>query len=105
AFPALPQACHGKKRRESGDGSYIESCTILTTEPNGLMQSIHNRMPVILHPADYDLWLDPKEQNRERLQSLLRPYEDDAMQAYPVSTTVNSPRNKTAACVEPLGKG
>ncbi|MEO1389867.1 MAG: SOS response-associated peptidase [Cyanobacteria bacterium J06634_6] len=86
---------------ESGDGSYIESCTILTTEPNGLMQSIHNRMPVILHPADYDLWLDPKEQSRERLQPLLRPYEDDAMQAYPVSTAVNNPRNETAACVEP----
>ena len=87
---------------ESGDGSYIESCTILTTEPNGLMQSIHNRMPVILHAEDYDLWLDPKQQARDRLQPLLRPYEDDDMQAYPVSTTVNSPRNETATCVEPL---
>lgn len=87
---------------QSGDGSYIESCTILTTEPNGLMQPIHNRMPVILHSKDYDQWLDPQVQKREQLQPLLRPYDKETMQAYPVSTTVNSPRNESATCVEPL---
>ncbi len=86
---------------ESGDGSYLETCTILTTEPNDLMQPIHNRMPVIVHPEDYDLWLDPSLQEGDRLQSLLRPYETDAMQLYPVSKTVNSPRNETPACIEP----
>ncbi len=87
---------------ESGDGSYIESCTILTTQPNALMQPIHNRMPVILHAEDYDQWLDPNLQKADPLQPLLRPYEANAMQAYPVSTTVNSPRNETPACIEPV---
>ena len=88
------------ERWQSADGSYIESCTILTTEPNSLMQTIHNRMPVILHPQDYDQWLDPTEQNRERLQPLLRPFEAEAMQMYPVSTTVNNPRNDSHECIE-----
>ena len=87
---------------ESGDGSYLETCTILTTEPNELMQPIHNRMPVIVHPEDYDLWLNPSLQQRDRLQPVLRPYETDAMQMYPVSKTVNSPRNESPACIEPL---
>lgn len=87
---------------ESGDGSYLESCTILTTVPNDLMRSIHNRMPVILHPQDYDQWLAPGEQPREPLQQLLRPYDAEAMAAHPVSTTVNNPRHETAACVEPI---
>ncbi|MEO1401665.1 MAG: SOS response-associated peptidase [Cyanobacteria bacterium J06635_1] len=87
---------------ESGDGSYLETCTILTTAPNALMETIHNRMPVILHPRDYDTWLDPTLQTARDLQPLLRPYEAAAMQAYPVSTTVNSPRNETSACIEPL---
>jgi putative SOS response-associated peptidase YedK len=77
---------------EGGDGSYLETCTILTTEPNELMEPIHNRMPVIIHPQDYDLWLDPKLEKAEALQHLLRPYESEAMQAYPVSTIVNNAR-------------
>ncbi|MEO0646561.1 MAG: SOS response-associated peptidase [Cyanobacteria bacterium J06650_10] len=87
---------------ENGDGSYVESCTILTTEPNALMKTIHHRMPVILSPEDYDLWLDPKMQKREPLQALLRPYDANAMQMYPVSTTVNSPRHESADCIEPI---
>lgn len=87
---------------ESGDGSYLESCTILTTEPNELMQSIHNRMPVIVNPQDYDLWLDPTVQKRDALQPLLRPFKSEDMQAYEVSTAVNNPRNETAECVEPI---
>jgi len=87
---------------ESGDGSYIESCTILTTEPNALMQPIHNRMPVILSPQDYDHWLDPSQQRREALQPLLCAYDADAMQARPVSKTVNNPRNESPECIEPV---
>ena len=87
---------------EGSDGSYLETCTILTTEPNEQMQAIHNRMPVILHPDDYDLWLDPTLQESRHLQHLLRPYESDAMQIYPVSQTVNNPRNETPECIDPL---
>ncbi|MGB3298458.1 MAG: SOS response-associated peptidase [Phormidesmis sp.] len=87
---------------QSGDGSYLETCTILTTEPNEQMQAIHNRMPVIIHPEDYDLWLDPELQDGRHLQPLLRPYESEAMQMYPVSKVVNNPQHETSDCIEPL---
>ncbi len=79
----------------------IDSATIITTEPNELMAGIHDRMPVILSPDDYELWLDPEFEGKEKLQSLLRPYPADEMTAYPVSTVVNSPKNENAACVDP----
>ena len=87
---------------ESGDGSLLETCTILTTAPNELMASIHNRMPVILPADDYEAWLDPTLQDRGFLESLLEPYDADAMQAYPVSTQVNNPRHDQAECLTPL---
>jgi putative SOS response-associated peptidase YedK len=82
------------------DGQEIDSCTIITTDANELMAPIHNRMPVIVAPSDYDLWLDPAIQEVERLQPLLRPYPPGEMTAYPVSTVVNNPRNEVAQCVE-----
>lgn len=84
------------------DGSNILSCAIITTTPNELMQSIHNRMPVILPEVAYDLWLKPGEQPLDRLQALLQPYPADEMSAYPVSTLVNSPENDVAACIQPV---
>jgi putative SOS response-associated peptidase YedK len=82
------------------DGKEIESCTLLTTEANELMQPIHNRMPVILDPKDYDLWLDPEVKKPELLQPLLHPYRSEEMTAYPVSTVVNKPSNDNAECIE-----
>lgn len=87
---------------QDGEGSHLETCTILTTEPNGLMETIHNRMPVIVHPEDFDLWLDPSLQDGRHIQHLLRPYEDEAMTAYAVSTAVNNPKHEQPACVEPI---
>ena len=84
------------------DGEPIESCTIITTEPNALMQSIHNRMPVILSPASYDQWLDPTVQHMEPLKALLRPYSSEEFMAYPVSTLVNNPRHDAPQCLEPV---
>jgi putative SOS response-associated peptidase YedK len=78
----------------------IDSCTVITTEPNELMANIHDRMPVILSPDDYNLWLDPEFQVKEKLLSLLKPYPADEMTAYPVSTLVNSPKNEKQECVE-----
>ena len=66
------------------------------------MANIHNRMPVILPPDDYDLWLDPEFQDKEHLQSLLRPYPAGEMTAYPISTLVNNPRNENATCIEAI---
>ena len=80
----------------------IETCTIITTEPNKLMQNIHNRMPVILNPQDYDLWLDPTMQQVETVNRLLRPFISDELVAYPVSTLVNNPRHDAPQCLEPV---
>ncbi|MGB3199923.1 MAG: SOS response-associated peptidase [Nodosilinea sp.] len=84
-------------------GGELQTCTLLTTEPNPLMEPIHNRMPVILPPKDYAAWLDPSFYHPQTLQSMLRPYEANAMDRYPVSKVVNKPGNDTPACIEPLG--
>ncbi|MBE9053205.1 SOS response-associated peptidase [Nostocales cyanobacterium LEGE 11386] len=80
----------------------ITSCTILTTAANELLQPIHDRMPVILAPQDYDLWLNPQIQTPEPLQQLLCPYPAQAMTAYPVSTWVNKPQHDSPECIVPL---
>ena len=83
------------------DGGELETCTILTTTPNTLMEPIHNRMPVILDPADYAMWLDPATA-LDQLNHLLRPFAPEMLAAYPVSTAVNRPQNDTADCIAPL---
>ncbi len=90
------------ERWQSPDGSEIRSCTILTTAANELVATVHERMPVILPPAAYDLWLTAGEVPPTRLQPLLRPYPAEAMQGYPVSTRVNNPRVDDPACIAPL---
>lgn len=85
----------------SPDGSQILSCTIITTTPNELMQTIHNRMPVILPPSAYQAWLQTDAVEVDRLQALLVPYATSEMIAYPVSRLVNSPNNDLPACIEP----
>jgi len=86
----------------SPDGSDILSTTIITTEPNDLMAAIHNRMPVILPPDGYTTWLATGEGNPKELSALLKPYPADQMQAYPISTLVNSPANDLPAVIQPL---
>lgn len=91
---------------QGADGSALETCTILTTEPNELMAELHNRMPVIVAPEDYAMWLGSGEEETPReldqLQHLLRAYPAGAMQAVPISTYVNSPHNEGPTCIEPL---
>ncbi len=86
----------------AGDGSTLESCTIITTEANELTQSIHPRMPVILAPADHAIWLDPTLEKAAGVKELLRPFPSDLMTSFPVSTLVNSPRHDTPECIAPL---
>jgi putative SOS response-associated peptidase YedK len=87
---------------EGSEGMAIQSCTILTTTSNEVVGRIHDRMPVILNPTDYDRWLDPSIQEPAVLKPLLRPYSADEMMAYPVSTRVNNPANDSPECVELL---
>jgi putative SOS response-associated peptidase YedK len=68
-----------------------------------LVGSIHDRMPAIPDPGDYDLWLDPDMQDAKRLEPLLVPYTGEAMAAWPVSTMVNNPRADDPKCIEVLG--
>jgi putative SOS response-associated peptidase YedK len=89
---------------ESPAGEFIESCTILTTTANELVSPIHDRMPVILDPQDYAMWLDPSFDKSDKLQALLKPYPAAAMQAYPVSTLVNSPETDTVECQQRLSE-
>lgn len=90
---------------EGPENSYIESCTIITTDANALMAPIHDRMPVIVEPTDYDLWLDTSIQDPTRFLPLLRPYQAGLLVAEPVGTRVNSPANDDAACIAPLKEG
>jgi putative SOS response-associated peptidase YedK len=81
----------------------VESCTLITTEANGVVGPVHNRMPVILEPQTYARWLDPSEQPADTLKALLRPLPDDWLAAHPVGKLVNNPRNETPRCIEPAG--
>jgi putative SOS response-associated peptidase YedK len=86
----------------SPDGSQILSCTIITTQPNDFVASIHDRMPVILPDESYNEWLQPGETDTTHLAKLLAPYQASQMLAYPVSTIVNSPANDLPDAIKPV---
>ncbi|MDX1944631.1 MAG: SOS response-associated peptidase [Pirellulaceae bacterium] len=94
AFAGLWESWHGAK----GAAMPLETATILTTTANDLAATLHERMPVILQPADYDLWLDPAT-SREQLAALLVPYPAGQMQERVVSSRVNSVRHDDAECL------
>ena len=87
------------------DGQPIDSCTIITTVANSLIRPLYVRMPVILWPADYGVWLDHSIREVGHLQSLLRPYPPEEMEAYPVSTRVNNPADDSPMLLEPVHTG
>ncbi len=82
------------------DGEEIRSCSIITTDANYLMNEIHHRMPVILHPENYGVWLDSGFEEKETLMDLLKPYPSDQMEAYAVSRRVNKPSNNEPSVLE-----
>ena len=83
-------------------GSERRTCTILTTSPNELLASVHDRMPVILARDDYARWLDLGLRHAEALSDLFAPFPAEAMAAYPVGLGVNRVGNDSPACMEPL---
>jgi putative SOS response-associated peptidase YedK len=87
---------------KSPDGKIIHSCAIITTVPNELMLTIHNRMPAILNKNDVATWIDIPNPTDSSLIDLLKPYPSDAMTAYQVSKIVNPPHNDVAACIKPV---
>jgi len=85
-------------RWKDPSGQWIKSCSILTTTPNAVTSSVHDRMPVILDPDSYDLWLDPGMTSVEVVSEMLRPYDARLMRCYPVSTRINSVANDDEEC-------
>jgi putative SOS response-associated peptidase YedK len=83
------------------DGQEIRTCTIITINSNDLARPIHDRMPVILPEDAEDRWLDPNEHDHELLQSFLKPYPAEEMDAYDVSNVVNSTRHDAPDCITP----
>jgi putative SOS response-associated peptidase YedK len=109
----VPQFIHREDRKpfalaglwevwHSPEGDEVRTCTILTTDANPFMQTIHNRMPVILSKADYDLWLSPDELSAQVLQPLMKPYEGQDLTAYPVSKMVNRPGVDAPELIAPV---
>jgi len=87
---------------KSPDGKSIYSCSVITTDPNELVQDIHDRMPVILRPEDEKYWLDPAITDTTKLNLLLKPLELDLMEAYEVSPLVNSPKNNSIELIQKI---
>jgi putative SOS response-associated peptidase YedK len=81
-----------------------ESFTIITTEPNELVRSVHNRMPVILRPEDEAQWLDTSRTSFAKAQSLLKPYPDELRDAHDVSPIVNSAKYDGPECIQPVSE-
>jgi len=86
------------------DGSELQSCTLLTREPNELIAPIHRRMPVILSPEDFDTWMDELTPIPVVQSLFSEPYPAEKIHIYPVSTHVNSARNDDPICINPLHK-
>jgi putative SOS response-associated peptidase YedK len=83
-------------------GPVVETCTILTTKPNAVVVCVHDRMPAILRPEDYDLWLDPGVTDPARVTDCLGPFDAGLMKKYPVSTRVNRSENDDPECAREI---
>jgi putative SOS response-associated peptidase YedK len=84
------------------EGGLLETFTILTTDANGDIRGLHDRMPVVVGREDFGLWLDPKVDDAERLQAVLKPAPEGELELVRVSRNVNSPAHDAADCVEAL---
>ncbi len=87
---------------KSADGSWLNTCAILTTDANERIRPIHHRMTLILEPEDYDLWLGPRELKREEWMPLMSGPNPDQLEYYEVSTELNRPVNDNPALIEPV---
>lgn len=88
--------------RDPVSGDPLESCTLVTTLPAASIAHLHDRMPAILPPKSYAEWLDPRNEDLERLDRLLVPYDAAALSARPVSRRVNDARNEGADLIDPV---
>lgn len=88
------------RRPDDPEREEIETYTILTVTANDLLRPLHDRMPAIIGPEDFEAWLDPDLTDPACVKPLLRPFGADALDLYPVSTFVNRPANDGPRCIE-----
>lgn len=88
----------------NGPTGPVHSVCLITTEPNDLMRSIHDRMPVIIPPDHYVEWLDPRNHNVAALKRFIDSYPADRMEAYPVSKAVSNAANDGAELIHPVAE-
>ena len=89
-------------RWKNPSGNTLETCSLLTTTPNAVTAAVHDRMPVILDPDGYDLWLDPGMRDVAAASELLKPYDARLMRCYPVSVRINHVGNDDGECSRPV---
>lgn len=89
-------------RWKDPSGNWVKTCSILTTTPNAVTSAVHDRMPVILDPDSYDLWLDPGMRDVGVASELLKPCDAQLMRCYPVSTRINRVANDDEGCSAPV---
>jgi putative SOS response-associated peptidase YedK len=87
---------------KNAEGQWIKTCSILTTMPNAATATVHDRMPVILRPDSYDVWLDPGMTDVLAVSELLKPYDAKTMSCYPVRTRINLVANDDEECSRPV---
>jgi putative SOS response-associated peptidase YedK len=90
------------ERWKDPSGNWIKSCSILTTTPNAVTSTVHDRMPVILNPDGYELWLDLGFTDVTAVAEMLKPYDARLMRCYSVSTRINQAVNDDAECAKPV---
>jgi putative SOS response-associated peptidase YedK len=90
------------KWNDKQTGQEILSSTIITIDANAVLAEVHNRMPVILNPDHYKIWLSDKDVPDSTLMNCLKPYSDREIEVYRISTLVNNPRNDSAECIRPI---
>ena len=90
------------KNREAPEADVVRTFTILTTSPNELVETIHDRMPVILDEEAQQVWLNHSSEETGHLGGLLRPFPADSMTAYDVSPSFNNVRNEGPELIVPV---
>ena len=87
--------------RWEGEGESLESCTIIVMPANEVMKSLHERMPALIAPAHYDLWLDARITDKAELMGYLNSAPSSQLVTYPISPWVNSPQHDDERCIQP----
>ena len=101
-FAGLYETWWDKTRSKEPDPeSYLQTCVIMTTDAGEDLAGVHDRMPVIIEPADRDRWLDPEVTDPDAVVPLLRPSPPGTLERHPVTTEVNNPRNDGPRMITP----